>query len=89
MDFIKSEGKGDLLYYLLVLRCSMHMLRSLSMPNMPYCSMHMPIGWNGLSIPTEGCSVWMPIVITSFKVRAVKKDSVPYMMKIILNTHSY
>ena len=35
---------------------------------------------------TEGCSVCIPIVITNFKVRGVKKDSVPYMMKIIL-TH--
>ena len=56
------------------------------MPNMPYCSMYMPTGWNGLSMPTEGCSVCMPIVITNFKVRGVRQDSVPYMMKIIL-TH--
>ena len=28
------------------------------MPSMPYCSMCMPIGWNGLSMPTEVCSVW-------------------------------
>ena len=27
----------------------------------------------------------MPIVITNFKVRGVKQDSVPYMMKIILS----
>ena len=53
---------------------------------MPYCSMHMPIGWNGLSMPTEGCSVHMPIVITNFKVRSVKQESVPYIMKVIL-TH--
>ena len=46
----------------------------------------MSIGWNGLSMPTEGWSVCMPIVITNFKVRGVKQDSVPYMMKIIL-TH--
>ena len=39
---------------------------------MPYCSMHMAIGWNGLSMPTEGCSVWMPIVITNFKARGVE-----------------
>ena len=37
-------------------------------------------------MPTEGCSVYMPIVITYFKVKGVKQDSVPYMMKIIL-TH--
>ena len=51
---------------------------------MPYCSMHMPIGWNALSMPTEGSSVHMPIVITNFKVRGVKKDSVPHMMKVII-----
>ena len=53
---------------------------------MPYCSMDMPIVWNELNMPTEGCSVHMPIVITNFKVRGVKQNSVPYMMKIIL-TH--
>ena len=46
----------------------------------------MPIGWNGLSIPSEACSVHMPIVITNFKVRGIKQDSIPYMMKVIL-TH--
>ena len=53
---------------------------------MPYCSMHMPISWNGLSMPTEGSSVHMLIVIIKCKVRGVKQDSVPYMMKVIL-TH--
>ena len=48
-------------------------------------SRHMPIGWNGLSIPTEGCSVHMPIIINS-KLRGVEQTSVPYMMKVIL-TH--
>ena len=37
-----------------------------SMPSMPYDYMGMPIGWNGLSLPTEGCSVCMPIVIINF-----------------------
>ena len=37
-------------------------------------------------MPTEGCSVHMPIVITNFKVRGVKQDSVLYVIKIIL-TH--
>ena len=80
------EGKGDLLCYLLVLRCSMCMLRCLSMPSMPYCSMYMPIGWNGLSITTEGCSMCMPIIITNSKLRGVEQNPVPYMMKVIL-TH--
>ena len=62
------------------------MIRSLSMPSMPYCSMCIPIGWNGLSMLTEGCSVHMPIVILNFKVRGVKQNSVPHMMKVRL-TH--
>ena len=64
----------------------MHMLRSLSMPILSYSSMCMPIDWNGLSMPTEGCSACMPIFIINFKVRGVKHDSVPYVMKVIL-TH--
>ena len=75
LDFIRSEQKGDLLHYLLVLRCSMYMLWCLSMPSMPYSSMHMPKGWNELSMPTEGWLVCMPIVIINFKVRGVKQDS--------------
>ena len=42
---------------------------------MPYGSMQVPIGWNGLSMPTEGCSVY-----------AHCQDSVPYIMEIKL-TH--
>ena len=53
---------------------------------MPYASKQMPIGWNGLSMTTKGCSVHMPIVIINFKVRCVGQDSVQYMMGIIL-TH--
>ena len=37
-------------------------------------------------MPTEGCSVHMPIIITNFKLRGVEQDSVPYMMKVILTT---
>ena len=44
---------------------------------MPYCSMHMPIGWNGLSMPTDECSVHMPIIITNSKLRCTEQDSVP------------
>ena len=43
-------------------------------------------GWKGVSMPIERCSVHMPIVINYFKVRGVKQNSVPYMMKILL-TH--
>ena len=41
---------------------------------MPYGSMEMPTGWNGLSMPIEECSVCMPIVIIifNFKVMGVK-----------------
>ena len=39
---------------------------------MPYGSMQMPTGWNGLIMPTEGCSVCMSIVIINFKVMGVK-----------------
>ena len=63
LDFIRSEGQGDFLCLILVLKCSMHMVRCLNMPSMPYCSMCMPIGWNGLSMHTEGCSECMPIII--------------------------
>ena len=56
------------------------------MPSMPCCYMYMPIGWNGLSMSTEGCSVCMPIIITNFKVRTVEQNSVLYVMKVIL-TH--
>ena len=51
---------------------------------MPSCSVFMSIGWNGLRMPTEGCSVHIPINITNFKVRGVEQDSVQYMMKVIL-----
>ena len=50
---------------------------------MAYCSLHMPIGWNGWSMPTEGCSVFMPIVINNFKVRVwSEQHSVLYVMKV-------
>ena len=39
---------------------------------MPCGSKQIPIDWSGLNMPTEGCSVNMPIVITNFKVRGVK-----------------
>ena len=84
MDFFRSEEKPNLLCCLLVLRCSMCMLVVQINASIPYGSMQMPIAWNGLSMPTEGCSVCMPIAIINFKVRGVKWDSVPYMMKIIL-----
>ena len=44
----------------------------------------MPIGWNGLSMPTNVCSLCMPIGSVYFKFRGVKKDSVPYMKEIVL-----
>ena len=50
-----------------------------------YCSIHMPIGWEALCMPTDGCSVCMPIIIINFKLRDVEQDYVPYMMKVILS----
>ena len=49
-------------------------------------SMHMPIGLEGLRIPTGGCSVHMPIIFINFKLRGTEHISVPYMMKFKL-TH--
>ena len=63
----------------------MHALNS-DMSSMPCGSMQMPIGWNGLRMPTEGFYVHMTIVIINFKVRDIRQNSVPYMMEIIL-TH--
>ena len=49
-----------------------------------YCSMCMPIGWEGLGMPTDGGSVHMTLTIINSKLRGVEQDSVPYMM-VILN----
>ena len=48
-----------------------------------YCSMCMPIGWEGLSMLTDGCSVCMPIIITNSKLRGAEQDSVQNMMVIL------
>ena len=45
-----------------------------------YCSMCMPSGWEGLSMSTDGCSVYMPIMFFNSKFWGAKKDSVPYMV---------
>ena len=41
----------------------------------------------GLSMPIDGCSVCMPIIIVNSKLRGAKQESVPYMVKVIL-THN-
>ena len=46
----------------------------------------MPIDWEDLSMPTDRCSVHMPIIIVNSKLRGAKQDFVPYMVKVIL-TH--
>ena len=51
-----------------------------------YCSMHMPIGWDGLSMPVDGCSVHIPIMFVNSKFWGAKTDSVPYIVNVIL-TH--
>ena len=47
------------------------------------CFLWLPIGWNGLGMPTIIC-VCIPIGRAYFKARGVKKDSVPYMIKVKL-----
>ena len=42
------------------------------MPKMFNCSMHMPIGLEGLSMPTDGCTVCMPIMFVNSKLWGVK-----------------
>ena len=49
-----------------------HAPNSEHIPSMPYYTIQIPIGWNGLSIPTEGCSLCVPNAIINFKVRGVK-----------------
>ena len=56
------------------------------MPSMPYGSVQMPIGWNGLSMSTEECSVCMPIVIINFKGRVLNRTQSHVCIKIVL-TH--
>ena len=63
-----------------MLRSFVHMLWIQSMPRMPYGYMQMPIGWNGMGMPTNIC-VHMPTGRIYFKARGVKKDSVPDMIK--------
>ena len=48
-----------------------------------YCSVHMPIEWESLSMPNDRCSVCMPIIIINPKLRGAEQDSVPYMVKVI------
>ena len=71
LDFFRSEEKPNVLCYILVLRCSMAMLWIQSLPSMPCGFVWMSIGWNRLSMSTEGCSVCMSIVIINFKVRVL------------------
>ena len=39
---------------------------------MSYGSIYMSIGWNGLRMPTEGCSVHMPISLLILRSGVVK-----------------
>ena len=50
-----------------------------------YCSVCMPTGWEGLSMPTDGCSVCMPIITTNSKLRGAEQDSLSYIIKVILS----
>ena len=60
-----------------------NMLWIQSMPRMPYDYVQVPIGWNGMNMPTIMC-VPMYIGRVYFKARGVKKDSVPDMIKVEL-----
>ena len=57
------------MWYLLVLRGSMHMLWIQSMPSMTQIS----IVGNGLHMPTNACPMHMPIGTVYFKVRVLSK----------------
>ena len=56
------------------------------MPRMFHCSVHMSIALEGLSMPTDGCSVCIPIIIINSMHGGAEQDYVPYMVKVIL-TH--
>ena len=49
------------------------MHRCLSMSSMFYGSMHMPIFWEELSMPTDRCSVNMPNIITNLSSGVLNK----------------
>ena len=50
---------------------------------MPYGYVWMPIGWNGMGMPTNVC-VCIHIGKVYFKARGVKNVSVPDMIKVQL-----
>ena len=51
---------------------------------MPSCSMNMPFGWNGLSMPTDGCLCACPLSLLILSSGLLEQDSVPYMMNVIM-----
>ena len=59
-----------------------HALNSGACPECPVY-LQMPIGWNGLSMPTIMC-VCIPTGRVYFKARGVDKDCVPYMVNVEL-----
>ena len=54
-----------------------------SIPRMPFVYLRLPIDCKGLGMSTVKC-VHIPIGRVYFEVRGVKKDSVPYMVKVEL-----
>ena len=40
-----------------------------------YCPVHMTIEWEDLSMPTDGCSMCMPIMFINSKFWCAKQDS--------------
>ena len=53
------------------------------MPRVSYVYFWMPIGWIGLGM-TIIVYVCMPLGIAYFKTRGIKKNSVPYIIEIVL-----
>ena len=52
--------------------------------HMPIGSKQMPIGWNEVSMPINVCSVCMPIGSVNLRSGVLSRDSVPFMMEIVL-----
>ena len=63
LDLLGPSKKGISAPYMssMMFNAHVHMVSSLSMTKMFYCSMHVAIQWEVLSMPTDGCSVYMPI----------------------------
>ena len=59
------------------------------MLSIPYCSKHMPIGGYGLSMPTEVCSVQMPITLLILTSGMLNRTNCPIYDEGYTHPHSY